>query len=344
MWDDPNEAPPPPRPPRREPDPYGPPPGGGYPPFDPNATRRANYRQDQPGQGGYGQQDQGGYGQGGSGQPGYGQQGYDQPGYGQRTPDYGQPPAYNPAANPPAGPAGRPPRWPSPDQQQGAQGYGGYAGSAGSATPGAYAPQPSYAPPAPARPRPVERAPERRSSGHGVSLPHLPIAHVFLIGGVAAMAFSIAQPWGKNAAGAQLFIKDFATVQLNHGTGVNTANYAVQAATGIVIAAAALSAVLVLLNTVVTLINKVIGVVGLGGCATLLFFPVLWGAATLLFVVLLAAAGFAGLGSLSNLPIVANHGISSASVQAHALGFYLWLGGACAVFVGMLGQLVLRRR
>ncbi len=334
MWDDPDEVPPS-RPPRREPDPYGPPPGGGQPPFDPNATRRANYRQDQPGQGGYGQQGQGGYEQGSPEQQGYGQ-----PDYGQRPPNYGQPPAYRPdPPRYPAGPAGQPPRWPAQEQQ----GYGGYAGSA---TPGAYAPQPSYPPPAQPVPRqrPVERAPEGRSTGHGVSLPHLPIAHVFLIGGVAAMAFSIAQPWGKNAAGVQLFIKDFAAVQLNHGTGVNTANYAVQAATGIVIAAAVLSAVLLLLNTVVTIINKVIGVVGLGGCATLIFFPVLWGAATLLFVVLLAAAGFAGLGSLSNLPIVANHGISTASVQSHALGFYLWIGGAIAVFVGMLGQLVLRRR
>jgi hypothetical protein len=175
-------------------------------------------------------------------------------------------------------------------------------------------------------------------------LPHLPIAHVILIGGLAAMAYSIAQPWGKSASGATLFIRDFASVQLNHGTTVNTANYAVQAATGIVIAAAALSAFLVLFNTILTLINKVVGVVGLGGCATLIFFPVLWGAATLLFLVLLASAGFAGLGSLSNLPIVANNGISTAQVHSHALGFYLWIGGAIAVFVGMLGEVVLRRR
>ncbi len=323
MWDDPNQAPPPPRLPRREPDPYGTPPEYGQPPYDPGATRRASYGQDWPGQGGYGQSQQG------------------QSGYGQGAPDYGQPPAYSPEPPAyPASPAGRPPRWPA-QEQQGAQGYG--AGYGSSATPGAYAPQPTYAPPAP-RQRPVEREPAKRSASHGVSLPHLPIAHVFLIGGVAAMAFAIAQPWGKNAAGGLLYVRDFASVQLNHGTSVNTANYAVQAATGIVIAAAALALVLVLLNTVVTVINKVIGVIGLSGCATLIFFPLLWGAATLLFVTLLAAAGFAGLGSLSNLPIVADHGISSASVQSHALGFYLWCGGAIAAFIGMLGQLVLRRR
>lgn len=326
MWDDPNQAPPP-RSPRRDQDPYG-------QQNDPDATRRAGYRQGGSGEGGYGQGQQGygqqggGYGQSQGGQGGYGGQqggGYNE----QQTADYGQPPAYAP--EPPAYPGGRPPRWPSQDQQPPAQ--GGYGG-------GAYAPQPSYAPPAPQR---VERRSEKRSS-HRIGLPHLPIAHVILIAGLAAMAYSLAQPWGKSATGAVLYLRDFASVQLNHGTNVSTTDYAVRAATGIVIAAAALSVLLIVFNTVVTVINKVIGVVGLGGCATLIFFPVLWGMATLLFVVLLAAAGFAGLGSLSNLPFVADHGISSAAVQTREIGFFLWSGGAVAAFIGMLGEVVLRRR
>jgi hypothetical protein len=66
--------------------------------------------------------------------------------------------------------------------------------------------------------------------------------------------------------------------------------------------------------------------------------------ATFLSVILLAAAGFAGLGFLSNLPIVQSHGITSVQLAQRSLGFYLWAGGACAVFVGMLGEVVMRRR
>ena len=48
---------------------------------------------------------------------------------------------------------------------------------------------------------------------------------------------------------------------------------------------------------------------------------------------------------LSNLPLVADHGFAIAGVFAHhALGFYAWCAGGVAVFVGMLGQLALRRR
>jgi hypothetical protein len=105
-----------------------------------------------------------------------------------------------------------------------------------------------------------------------------------------------------------------------------------------------LSAAMILFNLVITVVNKIIGVIGLGGCATLLFFPVLWGAGTLLFVALLGAGGFAGLGFLSGLPAVQARGLSTLSVAHYSLGWYLWVGGTIAVFIGMLGQLVLRRR
>ena len=204
-----------------------------------------------------------------------------------------------------------------------------------------YAPAP---PPARAERRYAEPRAERSGRGiTGIALPHLPIAHVLLIAGVAAMAYAITRSWGLDANGAQIFVQNFAP-RIQHAGGVDTGALAVRAATVIVGAAAVLSVAMILFNLVVTLLNRILGIVGLSGCATLLFFPVLWGAATLLFVVLLAAAGFAGLGSLSGLPVVRDHAFSTVTVKQYSLGFYLWAGGAIAVFIGMLGELVMRRR
>jgi hypothetical protein len=291
-----------------------------------------------PGGGEYGGQGQGqgsygGYG--GQGPGGYG--GYDDPTY----PSQQQPGQYVPPPTP-----NRVPRWPDPNQPPAQQppqrpaysphppaGYG-YGEPMG---------QRAYAPPAVERrpPAPARHA-ERHPAGH--ALPHLPIAHVFLIAGLAAMFFAVGQQWGVDAQGNAIFVSSFTSPSVQHITGVDTGIAASKLAYGIVIAAAALSLAMILFNIVVTAINKVIGVVGLGGCATLLFFPVLWGAGTLLFVVLLGAAGFAGLGFLSGLPAVQAHGLSTISMAHYSLGWYLWVGGATAVFIGMLGQLVLRRR
>lgn len=138
-------------------------------------------------------------------------------------------------------------------------------------------------------------------------------------------------------------MRDFSNAQLA-ANGVDVGAMAVKVATGIAIAAGAMAVILILLNTVVTILNRVLGFIGLSGCASLIFFPVLWGAALILFVVLVAGAGFAGIGSLDKLPLVRDHGFTVTSVQSYALGYYLWVGGLIVSFVGMLGQLVLRRR
>jgi hypothetical protein len=176
-----------------------------------------------------------------------------------------------------------------------------------------------------------------------VALPHLPIAHVLLIAGIAAMALAISQPWGTDANGTVLYVHDFGNAGLAQH-GIDAGALAAKTVVAIVIAAAVLGAALILLNTVVTLLNHILGFVGLSGCASLVFFPVLWGGAMLLFLVLLAAAGFAGLGAFSNLPFVRGHDFSLVNVQHNGLGFFLWAGGVAAAFLGMLGQLVLRRR
>jgi hypothetical protein len=227
----------------------------------------------------------------------------------------------------PGYPGGQPPRWPDPQQP---------------ATPPA-APRPRPEPPAPQQQyQPAYQAPAARTQT-GRGLPRPPIAHVILVVGIAAMALALTQAWGVNGAGTAIYIGDFSNARLQ-SHGVDVGALALETARFLVIVTAALGAVLIFFNVVTTVLNKVLGVVGVPGCASILFFPVLWGAALLLFVVLLAAVGFAGLGHLSNLPLVADHGFAIAGVAHHALGFYAWCAGIVAVFVGMLGQLALRRR
>jgi hypothetical protein len=157
------------------------------------------------------------------------------------------------------------------------------------------------------------------------------------------MALALTQAWGVNAAGTAIYLQDFTNARLQ-SHGVDVGALALETARFLVVAIAVLGAVLIFFNVVTTVLNKILGVIGVLGCASLLFFPVLWGAALLLVVILLAAVGFAGLGHLSNLPLVADHGYAIAGVAHHALGFYAWCAGIVVVFIGMLGQLALRRR
>lgn len=267
----------------------------------------------------------------------------------QGSPNYGSqwgneptdpsPPTYHPAGPqyPGGHPPSTPPQWNRPPAPQPRQ-PGTYPGNAGG-----YGQEmaPEHYHPVRVADHPQKREePTRRA---GVRLPHLPIAHIFLILGVGAMAYAITQPWGVAASGTDVYVRDFGSARLA-ASGIDAGTIAVRVATGIVIAAGIMGAVLILLNSVVTILNHILGIVGLSGCASLAFFPVLWGAATLLFVVLLAGAGFAGLGALNQLPVVRDYGFTIVDVQHSALGYYLWAGGLIVTFVGMLGQLVLRRR
>jgi hypothetical protein len=157
------------------------------------------------------------------------------------------------------------------------------------------------------------------------------------------MALALTQAWGVNAAGTAIYIQDFSNARLQ-SHGVDVGALALETARFLVVAIAVLGALLIFFNVVTIVLNKVFGAIGVPGCASVLFFPVLWVAALLLFVVLLAAVGFAGLGHLSNLPLVADHGFAVAAVAHHSFGFYAWCAGIVAVFIGMLGQLALRRR
>ncbi len=248
------------------------------------------------------------------------------------------PPTYAPQG--PQYPAGSPPQWPDRADPRPApqlrQPYTdlGYAPQA--PIPRQHAPQRAAHD---ERAHAPQAAPQRQSH----SLPHLPIAHLFLIAGIAAMAFALVQPWGVNAQGALVYIKTFNDSSLTT-FGINLGPVAYQTATDLVIAVGALGLALILINAVTLVINKLLGLIGLSGLASLVFFPVLWLLGLLLFLVLLGAAGFGGIDTLSQLPIIQSHGIAGVDISQHAIGYYLWWGGIFATFIGMLGQLALRRR
>ena len=251
---------------------------------------------------------------------------------------------YRPSASPyqpnaALDPSGRPPKWPG--QQRSMQ----------------PAQAPVYTPPAlpvPRRQEPYQPAPaqyreaagaprSRPQASSGRALPHLPFAHIILVLGVLAMGLSLSQVWGFTSSNTAVYIRDFTNARIQQQTNLDTGALALQIATYLVVAVAVLSAALILFNLVITLFNKGLGLLGLSGCASVLFFPLLWGAALLLGVVLLASAGFAGIGYLNRIPIVNEHSLALVNVAQHGIGFYAWCGGIIAVFIGMLGQLALRR-
>ena len=202
-----------------------------WPPSQPQSYGRdpSPYEPTRPypgGGGGYGDQG-GGYG----GQGSYGEYG------GYNDPNY-QPPSQSPGQYVPPPTPGRTPRWPDPNQPPTPQ-------------PPAYPQrsdytprQPAYAPPAAERREPARRIERRHAAGH--ALPHLPIAHVFLVAGLAAMFFAVGQQWGVDAQGNAILVSSFTSPSVQHITGVDTGVAASKLAYGIVIAAAALSFAMIL--------------------------------------------------------------------------------------------------
>jgi len=260
------------------------------------------------------------------------------------------PPPYAPAG--PQYPGGRPPQWPdrnaNPTDNPGAtqratqraappQPYTDLSGAPGytgvrNARPGARVQAPI------AQPTHRDAAPLQAHS-----LPHLPVAHLFLILGVAAMALALMQPWGVSSQGATVYIDTFNSATLTQ-FGINLGSTAIQTATDLVIAIGVLAAALILVNLLALLINKLLGLIGLSWLGSLIFVPLLLVVVALQLLVLLGAAGFGGFDTLSQLPIIRDNGIAGVDVSQHLLGFYLWWGGIIATFIGALGQIALRRR
>lgn len=178
---------------------------------------------------------------------------------------------------------------------------------------------------------------------HRRLLPRFHIAHIILFAGVALLAVALTRAWGTAADGTEIFVRSFTLPRLG-GNARQVGAAAMRTATTLVAAVGVLALALFLVNGIVTLLNKIIGIIGLSGLASILFFPVLWGVALLMFAALALAAGFGGLGALSQLPIVQSHGFAEIAVKSPALGYYLWWAGIGAAFIGTLGELLMKRR
>jgi len=282
--------------------------------------------------------------------PGSGQGAYNSPDQNAPTEPFDLPDQYPPPYTPagPQYPTARPPQWPDHNVGPGytasntqrvspSQPYTDLRGAPGYT--GVHNARPAYGVPASVERQHASAAPQRQAH----ALPHLPVAHLLLILGVGALAFALTQPWGVDAQGGAVYIQSFNSSTLTQ-FGIDLGSAAFQTASDLVIATGALSLALILTNSITLIINKLLGLIGLSGLASLVFVPLLWGMAALLLLVLAGDAGFGGFDTLSQLPIIRDHGIAGVNVAQHAIGFYLWWGGVFATFMGMLGQLALRRR
>ncbi|MEO7001031.1 MAG: hypothetical protein ABI068_04420, partial [Ktedonobacterales bacterium] len=135
-------------------------------------------------------------------------------------------PSYPSYPNYPNYPSGRPPQWPGPQAPR-PPAYPPYSAQPADADyPTVQAPRhrhvaPAPLPPhaAPRPPQPVYRTPDHQPRAayrtHGRSLPQLPVAHILLILGVAAMALALMQPWGIDAQGSPIYVKTFTSAALS---------------------------------------------------------------------------------------------------------------------------------
>ena len=160
----------------------------------------------------------------------------------------------------------------------------------------------------PPRNRPMQsetmRAQPRSRRGRGWSLP---IEHIVLGAGVAALWFALTQPWG-----------------MQHGVPVILSGHSLQAATIVDWAMTGLSALLILLN-------KRMGCTALLGCLGIFIIPL---------VVAAAVGGFTVFSQLHVIPTITQQTVLAASDR----GFFLWWGGIAGCIIGLFLQLVTHRR
>lgn len=173
-------------------------------------------------------------------------------------------------------------------------------------------------------------------------LPRFHVIHVVLLAGVGAMWLAITQAWGTDAGGAPIYIQQFSIPRIADPS-VDIGQLALQTATGIAVGAVIMAVALLLINIIHTVLNRLLHRLGLTALASILFVPVM----TLLILLLLAdlalAAGFGGLGFLSQLPFVRDHGFASIGVAHAGIGFYLWWAGIGATLIGTLGEVFIDR-
>lgn len=206
-------------------------------------------------------------------------------------PNRPQPPGYPPANRPPdrgwprdtGMPSGPPAaRWPVPDQ----------AGP----------------PPAPQNIAPTEHVvvvherDRRRRFGWS-----LPIEHIVLAAGVAALWLAITQPWGVDARGHEILLSALAARVATYVAGA-----------------------VVVLGGLLVLLNRRMGCLAMTGCLGLFA------------LALVAAATVGGVTFLTQIHVLPQ--LTLANVKTSDRGFFLWWGGMAIIVVGLLLEVVTHRK
>ena len=240
-------------------------------------------------------------------------------------------------AKPGRAPRVKPPRWPLPGKGSGRPHGSAYSRSGRARSPiphrvPAHAPYAAYA------------APRDMRVIHAVKryLPRFHPIHLVLAGGVIAMWGAIMLPWGVDAGNGPIYIQQFSIPRISDPS-VDIGQLALQTATSIAGAAVVMAGALLLINIIYALLNKLLRRLGLSALAAILFVPLFGLLIALLLADLTLAAGFGGLGFLSQLPFVRDHGFASIGVAHAGIGFYLWWIGIGATLIGTLGEVFVDR-
>ena len=153
---------------------------------------------------------------------------------------------------------------------------------------------------------------------------------------------AIMLPWGVDAGNGPIYIQQFSIPRISDPS-LDIGQLALQTATSIAGAAVVMAGALLLINIIYALLNKLLRRLGLSALAAILFVPLFGLLIALLLADLTLAAGFGGLGFLSQLPFVRDHGFASIGVAHAGIGFYLWWIGIGATLIGTLGEVFVDR-
>lgn len=157
------------------------------------------------------------------------------------------------------------------------------------------------------------------------------------------MWVAITQAWGSDADGNPIFIQQFSIPRFPDSS-VDIGQLALQTATFLAVGAVVMAVALLLVNGIHAVANRLLRRIGFTAFASILFIPIVGLLVLLLLADLTLAAGFGGLGFLSQLPFVRDHGFASVGVAHAAIGFYLWWIGIGLTFIGTVGEIFLDRR
>ncbi len=201
---------------------------------------------------------------------------------------------------------------------------------------------PFPAPRAAPRPLPAASAPAPRVSTPSTPAQRvwrlLPLPHILLGVGLILLMAALNIPWGATAGGTLVYAQSFSIPFFS-----NQPDVAAQLAQDVVTSAGVLSLALAGLNYLLTGMNWLARPIGVAGCATALFMPLML---SLMFLLLMVDGGALIFGAFDPLAGVAlapwQQGFTLNGAHAE-LGYYAWYTGVILNAAGMFTQPFVRR-